>query len=492
MLEDQLHALEPKRVFNYFFEISKIPRGSGNEIAIADYVCKFAKDHGLMYRRDMWNNVVIKKPAYSRYMQAPVVILQGHLDMVCEKSLESRHDFTKDGLKLRLCEDMLYATDTTLGADNGIFISYALAILESDTLVHPDLEVVFTTSEEVGHIGMQNLDVSDLCGRYLINLDSEEEGRLLVCSAGGIRAFLRAPLTYEQEPREFCAPLRICVGGLKGGHSGLDIHLGRGNANAILGCLIKTLSETHPMRIASFCGGVKNNAISRNAEAVVCLKAEHIADAVRCLEDTAQQIRSEFINSDEHLFVRVEGCADKSIKCLDASLSERFLRMISAIPTGVITWEEKSAQKVKTSCNLGVVCIEQGVITIETSLRSFCTKSKYQLLDRIIHSAKENRFAIDTQGDYPAWEYDSESILERYAKRVYEEKFGEEIQSISIHGGIECGYMIKKIPGLKAVSIGPNLYDVHSPNEHLDVASTQRVYEYLLALLSYMSELNNI
>ena len=462
-----------ERVFCFFEEISRIPHGSGNTAAIADYLVAFAKERGLYSVRDGANNVIIRKPATEGYEARPTVILQGHTDMVADATAESGKDLTCDALDLYVDGDFLRAKGTTLGGDDGIAVAYALAILDSSDIPHPEIEAVFTSDEEIGLLGATALDTSELRGRIMINIDSEEEGIFTVGCAGGVRMDITLPMQAEDTPTE-AALLR--VSGLAGGHSGIEIDKSRGNAIKILGELLDAvLKETGDLRIASISGGNADNAIPRSAE---CLLDRKYADAARrAIAVVTEKYRE------------VEPCMN--ITCEDAEparlytpeSSQGLISLISKEPSGVIAMSEDIEGLVETSLNLGIVESNEACAVLSFSLRSAKGASKKELAERVELIAREHGATCSSRGDYPAWEYRKDSHLREVMCDVFRDMYGRDAQVVTIHAGLECGIFSDKIEGLDCVSIGPDSHDIHTTEEHLSISSAIRVWEYLKEVL---------
>lgn len=463
----KLSHLHPDRVFHYFEEICAIPHGSGDTRRISDYCVAFAKSHGLWHRQDALNNVIIKKPATAGYEDHPAVILQGHLDMVCEKAPDCSLDFTADGLDVDTDGEWVFAHGTTLGGDDGIAVAMALAILETEDLSHPPLEVLFTVDEETGMYGAAGVDLSDLEGKMLLNMDSEEEGVLTVSCAGGARAEITLPLAYAPAS----GPVyRVLVGGLQGGHSGVEIDKGRLNANVVMGEFLKTLD----CRIASVAGGLKDNAIPVRCEAVITC-AEDVVSAA------AAFAASHLVVGDPDLTLTVESAM--AHVALDAESTRRVVDFLTTVPNGIQAMSEDIPGLVQTSLNLGILAIEEGTLRASFAVRSSVNGEKTALLARLVDVAASFGGTCATHGHYPAWEYRKESRLRDTMCAVWEQQRGESPTVLAIHAGLECGLLCEKISGLDAVSIGPDMQDIHTCRERLSVASTARTYDFVCAVL---------
>ncbi len=463
----KLTHLQPNRVFHYFEEICGIPHGSGDTARISDYCVAFAKSHNLWYRQDALGNVLIKKPATAGYESHPPVILQGHLDMVCEKDPDCTIDFTTDGLDVDVDGDWVFAHGTTLGGDDGVAVAMALAVLEAEDLCHPPLEVLFTIDEETGMDGAVGLDASDIEGRLLINVDSEEEGVLTVSCAGGAKAELTIPLTYT---RANAPAYAVTVSGLQGGHSGVEIDKGRLNANVVMGEFLSTLN----CRISDIHGGLKDNAIPVLCRAIIT-SDEDVATAAAVF---ATQHK---VPGDPDLTISVEhAIADET---MDETSTEKVIRFLTTVPNGIQSMSADIEGLVQTSLNLGILAIEEDTLNACFAVRSSKNEEKTALLTTLSAVAESFGGGCTTRGHYPAWEYCKDSRLRDVMCRVWEQQTGKAPTVLAIHAGLECGLFCEKLPGLDAVSIGPNMQDIHTSRERLSVSSTARVYEYLCAVL---------
>lgn len=475
-----LSGLKPERVFYYFEEICKIPHGSFHTKQISDYLAGFAKEHHLEYRQDESNNVVIKKPAFPGYENAPVVILQGHCDMVCEKIPGSGHDFTKDGLKLQVEGDQISAEGTTLGGDDGIAVAYALAILEDETLRHPALEIVITTDEEVGLLGAAALDTSDLQGTYMINMDSEEEGKLWISCAGGLSVTCKLPVDrLDAEGTEY----EVTVEGLAGGHSGAEIDKIRANAIKLMGEFLFELSQNTDFYLTELSGGQKDNAIPRNVRAVFLAEDDAKAEIEAAAAAFQRNLRMEYSGTDEGISVRVEEKGGAAGKVLSPFAQQKVLFFLMQIPYGVQKMSGEIEGLVETSMNPGILCLEEDVCRVIASIRSSVGSAKKALAAKVQYLTEFLGGSFTPEGDYPAWEYKKDSALREIMEDTYEEVFGEKPEVKAIHAGLECGLFYEKIPGLDCVSFGPDMSDIHTTEETLSISSTERMWKYLLKVL---------
>lgn len=468
-----LKGLTPERVFYYFEELCKIPHGSGDTDKISDYCVNFAKKLGLEVIKDKHNNVIIKKPASSGYENHEPVILQGHLDMVCEKEADCPIDFTKDGLSLAVDGDFVYANGTTLGGDDGIAIAMAMAILEDSSAIHPPIEALFTTDEETGMYGAEGLDVSFLSGKTLLNIDSEEEGILTVSCAGGARAKIEIPLTTVKVD----APsVRITVDGLIGGHSGVEIDKGRLNSNVVMGKLLNSLPFNY--NIIDICGGMKDNAIPRSTAAIISC-ADDINAFCKEFEKSSK------IDTDSGLTVSVESAPASDIG-FDKVSSEKIASFLASVPNGVQAMSANIEGLVETSLNLGILKIEGNTLVATFAVRSAVNAAKQALLAKLDTVAKSFGGTSDSHAHYPAWEYRKDSRLRDTMVTVYEKLYGCSPKVEAIHAGLECGLFAGKIPELDAVSFGPNMYDIHTTRERMSISSVSKTYNYLTEILKVL------
>jgi len=470
-----LEGLKPEKVFYYFEEISQIPRGSGNEKEISDYLYNLAKLKGWEVIQDEWLNIIIKKPATEGYENAPTVMLQGHMDMVCEKNEGVEHDFEKDPIKLRIIDGSIYAAETTLGADNGIAVAYALAILDSDDVSHPALEVLITTDEEKGMTGAEKVDGSIFESRYLLNLDSEEEGVFTCGCAGGCGTKFRIPVKYQEIKKH---AYKIIIKGLFGGHSGTDIEKERGNANKILGRILYDLYDD--IELISIKGGSKENAIPREAQAVIAL--DNIESVSQKVSEWNEILKSEYSFTDPSVAVMLEDLNYESYP-LDKDIFKKVVSAINLIPNGALS-RSTAIDLVISSNNLGVITQDEQFITLFSMTRS---SVKTLMTQNIAFVMKQIGEALDIEcivgGYYPGWEYAKESQIRDICIETYREMYGDEPVVGAIHAGLECGLLMEKIHGLDAISMGPDAYDVHSPNEHISIESTENVYNLLCNIL---------
>lgn len=475
-----LENLQPERVFHYFEEITKIPHGSGNTREISDYLVSFAKEHGLRYIQDESNNVILFKPAAKGYENAPTVMLQGHMDMVCEKEPGSSHDFTRDALKLQVEGDYISAQGTTLGGDDGIAVAYGLALLEDDTLEHPALEVVITVDEEIGLLGATALDASPLQAKCLINLDSEEEGYLWAGCAGGMTAVSELPVRYQEETNE---KWKVTVSGLAGGHSGAEIDKNRANATLLLARFLKEAKEQGAYAISELNGGLKDNAIPRTANALILAGKEEGNAIAAYAKVFTEALKKEYTGSDEGICVTVEAQGIGTEPVLHPVSQEKVLFFLLQYPNGIQKMCGFMDGLVETSCNLGITNLTPKALVGSASVRSSVGSAKKALADKIAYLTEFLGGDFQIEGDYPSWEYKQDSALRPLMVEVFREMYHREPEVKVIHAGLECGLFYEKIPGLDCVSLGPDMQNIHTTEEKLSISSVERVWEYLLAVL---------
>lgn len=478
-----LTGLYPQRVFDYFEELTRIPRGSGNEKAVSDYLISFAKEHALFSVQDEANNVImIKEASAGREAEEPI-ILQGHMDMVAVKDADCPLSLEHDALAIAVEGDTIYAKGTSLGGDDGIALAYALAVLEDETLSHPRLEAVFTTDEEVGMNGAAAIDLSLLKGKRLINIDSEEEGILTVGCAGGVRVHSVIPVKRERT-RGVSACVRIH--GLQGGHSGAEIHKQRGNANCLMGRFLCVLSDIVPYALVSCTGGTKDNAIPIEAEAKIVIPAKEKEALLTAAVEYESTLQKEFANRDAGVRVSLtfdQGDAESEYHALDETSTKTAARFLVSVPDGVQAMSMDIKGLVETSLNMGIVRLTDNGLETDHSIRSSVASAKDALREKLTALSALAGGTVSCHGDYPAWEYRKDSPLRECMIAQYREMFGKEPKVEVIHAGLECGLLSAKLPGLDCVSFGPDLTDIHTTSERMHIASVGRMYDYLRALI---------
>lgn len=481
-LDNILKDLSPSLVFKYFEEISRIPRSSGNEKAISDYLVDFAKEHNLEVIQDEALNVIIKKDATKGYENAPTVILQGHMDMVCEKNNGTEHNFEKDPIKLKVEGDFIKATGTTLGADNGIAVAYCLAILASTDIEHPAIEVLVTTEEETGMGGASSVKGENLSGKILINIDSEEEGELLSSCAGGVRNKVSIKLELEEKKKGFML-YKVIVKGLKGGHSGMDIDKERGNSNKIIGRVLNDINSQMELYIAEINGGAKMNAIPREAEAIILIEEENKNALNNIIKKWQETLKNELRASDSGITVQLEEMDIKIDKVFSKELTDKVITVLMLMPQGIQTMSMDIKGLVQSSTNLGVVTTEENKITFESAIRSSVKTLKDSIVREIESICKVVGATMNLESDYPAWEYREDSYIREVFKSVHKDMYDSEPKVTAIHAGLECGILKDILGDIDMISFGPNMYDVHTPEEKLSISSTERTYKYFLEVL---------
>ncbi|GAA0125809.1 beta-Ala-His dipeptidase [Clostridium sp. CTA-19] len=480
---NKLKGLKSYSAFKFFREMNEIPRGSGNEKAVSDWLVKFAKERNLEVIQDDALNIIIKKPATKGYENSKGIILQGHMDMVCEKNKSTEHDFEKDPIAFIIEGDILKADGTTLGADNGIAVAFGLAILDSNEIQHPPIELVVTTEEETGMGGAMSLNPENLDGRTLINIDSEEEGKFLVSCSGGVRVDISIPVKKE----ELCSDkelLKISVKGLKGGHSGMEINKERGNSNKLIGRFLMDLNSIIDFKLADINGGAKMNAIPREAEATIEVSKEDISKVEVKVSEWFKIFKNEFQGIDDDIELICEKSTENIEKVFDLDSTLKVLRMLFLIPNGVQTMSMAIDGLVQSSTNIGVVTTENNSVKFDSAVRSSVKSLKKAICDEMIVLTEMIGGTIDFQADYPEWQYKSESAIRNIFTKVYKEMFNKEAEITAIHAGLECGLIGDKFNGeLDQISFGPNIFDVHTPGEHLIVSSTERMFNFLVEVL---------
>lgn len=477
MKPEKLAGLAPESVFYYFEQLCAIPHGSGNTKAISDYLVSFAKTHGLRFLQDESNNVILFGEPSAGYEDHPTVILQGHMDMVCEKDADCPINMETEGLDVTHDGKYVFAQGTTLGGDNGIAVAFALAILADPHIAHPPLEVIITVDEEIGMLGAETIDLSMLKGRTLLNLDSEEEGVFTVACAGGATATLSIPA-----PRHpvYGPCIRLTVDGLQGGHSGVDIHKNRANANKIMGELLNRVREVMPFCLTSLAGGAKDNAIPRSCQVTAVMLGMNPEKINDITEKLQQEIREKF--DEPEAVITGDNVEALGGNALSAELTDKVIGLLCSAPNGVQKMSRDIEGLVQTSLNLGIALLSDE-LRLTMSVRSSVNAEKQELLDKLKILAKMYGAEYSQMGDYPAWEYKADSGLRETMVQIYQNMYGAQAEIVAIHAGLECGLLSQKLPGLDCVSIGPEMHDIHTSRERLGIASTERTYQFLLEIL---------
>lgn len=478
--------LEPKRVWHYFEQLSKIPRGSGNCERTGAFCIQKAKELGLEWEQDKAGNILIRKPATVGYEDMPGIILQGHMDMVCVKIEEKQIDFKSEGITVCTDGNNVWADGTTLGADDGIAIAYAFAVLESDDIAHPAIEVLLTVDEEIGLLGATDFDVSRLKGTRLINIDSEEEGVLTVSCAGGARAICHLPIKREPAKGE---TVLLKVSNLQGGHSGVEIGKNRTNAIVLLGRILNYIESRCEIRLVELSGGVKENAIATDASAVIQVFDMEKTSAL--FEMYSKIIQRELENTEPTMELSFESFKEgekieKTKEMFSESTTRLAIFMLYHLPNGIWKMNPELEGLVQTSLNIGILSTKEDNIETWHSLRSSVASEKEELKERLSSLMRMLGGSVEFRAEYPAWEYKKDSALREICIEAYEKVYnGQKPEVVAIHAGLECGIFAGKKENLDCISFGPNLSDVHTTKETADVASIARVWEYLLEILRY-------
>jgi dipeptidase D len=472
--------------YSYFKQISDIPRESGNEKAISNFLIAFAEKHGLTSHRDESLNVIIEKPASKGRENLSPVFIQAHMDMVCEKKPENTHDFTKDGIEIFEDGDFIYAKGTSLGADNGVGMAMLLQILE-DEFEHPAITAIFTVDEERGLVGVTNLNLSPYTGNMLINLDGEEEGVILASCAGGVRCSIELPIKKEPYIKnEKSRELSITITELKGGHSGLEIDQEHANAILLLGRVLYNISKNIKYNLITIKGGNKENSIPANAQAVICFDKEYESEIKKLIAINIREIRTEYIMTDPEINIDVQNVNQVFDAYINKEALKKLLNLLLLIPNGLIKRDTINNASL-TSSNIGVLRLENDTILISAMIRSNIDSLKYHVTNQFEELADIIGTKIKLKNDYPAWEYKFDSRLRNHFEAVFEAEFGHKPRVQSIHGGLECAYFAKKKQNIDMISIGCNIYDVHSVHERFSISSAMRTYKYIKTALESLN-----
>lgn len=470
--------LEAKRVFHYFEKITQIPHGSEDMTKISDFCVNFAKENSLEHFKDEANNVLIYKNATPGYENAEPIILQGHLDMVCQKTEDCEIDFLKDGLEIFVDGDFIKAKNTTLGADNGIAVAMILAILESKSYSHPKIEALFTTDEEIGMIGAIKLDTSKITGKKMLNLDLEDDSTMTVSCAGGNDFKVTFPYTkITREGTEF----EIILKGLRGGHSGVEINKGIVNSNILAGRVLNYLKGKTEFSIISINGGNKTNVITSTTKIKVCAKnkEEFLSLTLNYFELLKQELKGR----ENDFCPEINELKGTTLQCINEEVEDALIYALVCIPNGVVDMSAEIESLVETSLNLGILETTENNIILHTSLRSNKASSMEHLTERIYKFFSILPCKRETYGYYPCWEFKSDSSLQELYKNVYKQETGNSVKVEAIHAGLECGVLSSKIDDLDCISIGPTMFDVHSTKERLSISSTEKFFKILLKVL---------
>lgn len=481
--------LEPKEVFDIFLEICKVPRPSKHEEKIGKWLMDFAATHGIEHVMDEAGNVMMRVPATPGYESHPGVILQAHMDMVCEKNNDTQHDFTQDPIETYVDGEWLKARGTTLGGDDGIGVAMGLAALTSKTQKHPQLECLFTVDEETGLTGAFKLKSGFLTGKRLLNMDSEDDGQIFIGCAGGIDTLAKMHYQPEALPTGKWFPARIGVTGLMGGHSGDDINKGRGNANKIIIGFLKSLISRTPLQIASINGGNLRNAIAREAEAIICVPMAWKENLSIAFNEYVSAQEAHLGEVEKDMLISIES-TDMPEKVIPAKQAYRLVMALDACPHGMVNMSEDIPGLVQTSTNLASVKMRETdgrcYVEVNTSQRSSVEAEKHHIKD-IVETALALACDEVTHGDgYPGWKPNVHSEMLEITRKAYIDLFNAEPQVLAIHAGLECGLFLEKYPDWDMVSVGPQMYGVHSPQERLSIPSTGRCWQWICRTLEML------
>lgn len=482
--ENLLDTLEPADVFKYFREICNIPHGSFHTTAISDYLENFAKNYELPYTRDEMGNLIICRPGSVGYENADPIALQGHVDMVCEKESSNPIDMDTEAISLRTDGEWLWADRTTLGGDDGIAVAIMLALLADDTITCPPLECIFTVDEEVGMRGAFAMDLSSIKSRRLLNLDSEQEGIITAACAGGAEEICTLPGRRREKTGEV---LELSIEGLRGGHSGECIGIGRANASILLARLLYRLEQTSKICLIDFHGGTRDNAIPREAKAWIIFTGKFQRGKVKdVIAAFAKDIAKEYSITDPD--IKIHATLENKGKMMTRSAftrkdSLRMIRFLLALPNGVLEFTPMYRDVPQTSLSLGIVNTVADGIRTHSLVRSSVNSQKQMVMDKIECIAEEFGASVTTEGTYPAWELIAKSDFRDLAAEIFKKTTGREPTVCVIHGGLECGLISSKVPGIDCISVGPDMEEIHTPAERLNIPSTRRIYNYVKALL---------
>jgi dipeptidase D len=485
-MSDVLAQLEPRSLWKYFSAIADVPRPSKHEEKIVEYVRSFAAEHGFEVKSDAVGNLIVYVPATPGHENAPTVIIQGHLDMVCEKNKDVEFDFMNQGIRLKIDGEYVCADGTTLGSDNGIGIAAALAAATDPSVVHPPLELLFTVDEETGLTGAMKLDGSLLKGRTMLNLDSEEDGVLFVGCAGGQDTTQTLPVA-KTAPPSGAKPFLLEVTGLRGGHSGLNIHENRGNALKILARVLQSaLDAGVSFQLASLTGGSKHNAIPREAEATIYLAADAEAKFRKTMESLLEDVKTELKGIDEGIEIKL-GSSDSSAQVLVEADRDRLIRLVLALPHGVLAMSAAIPGLVETSSNMAIVSEGDNAFELVTSSRSSVMPSLRAVIQSVRTTGEAIGAKVEVEDGYPGWNPNMSSPVLGVVRDVYTKVWGSDPKVTAIHAGLECGLLGEKVPGLDMVSFGPHIEGAHSPEERVDVPSVDRFWTALKDVLGRLA-----
>ena len=477
--------LEPKELWSNFYNLTRCPRPSKHEEAVRKYLVDWAKKHKIDCRVDKVGNVIMSKPATKGMEKVKPVVLQAHMDMVPQARAGKVHNFEKDPIETKIVGEWLYACDTTLGADDGLGVAAAMAVLESKTIKHGPIEALITTDEETGMTGAFGLKKGELKGKYLLNLDSETEGELYVGCAGGIDATITVPYATEKTPKDYCA-VKLTLGGLKGGHSGMEINTGRANANKLIFRHMRWVADCD-IRLINVDGGNMRNAIPRDATITFAMPKAHKDCIVDELNKVAGWVKKELGNVEPDFFIKIETVRIPTTVISKAD-TQKIINTVMIAPNGVIRMSKDMEGLVETSLNLAIMNTNNKKFTIKALLRSSVDSAKEALAERLVCLAELAGGKCELAGAYPGWKPNMESKLLKTMKQTYKKLYKKEPKVMAIHAGLECGLLGGKYPDMEMISFGPTLNSPHSPDERANIPSTKKFFDYLVAALAAIPE----
>ena len=478
-----LEGKKPEKVFEFFEDIAGIPHGSGNVEQISNYLVDFAKKRGLKYRQDDSLNVIIWKDGTKGYKDSDTVIIQGHMDMVAVKTPGSNKDMEKEGLDLEVNGDYLSAKNTSLGGDDGIAVAYALAVLDSDDVAHPPIEAIFTVDEEIGLLGAASLDTSDIKGKLMLNLDSEDEGIFTVSCAGGGTATCNLPLHKEPINAQI---IELRLYDFAGGHSGMEIIKGGANANCIMGRILLNVFQNVGMRLVSINGGEKDNVIAKVSEAAIAVNKESVEKAKEIIENTFNEVKDEYKTTDPDAKLQTNVIEEQFMDVMSGATTLATIISLVNMPNGIQRMNNEIEGMVQTSLNLGILRTTETNVALSYSVRSSVESEKQFLIEKLRSLTEIFGGTLEMSGEYPGWEYKADSKIREVSVKAYEELYKEEPVVEGIHAGLECGLFADKIEGLDAISFGPTIKNVHTTDEMLSISSTERTWNLITKILEML------
>lgn len=478
----ELSQLTPQPLWNHFAQICRIPRPSYHEEQIASHIMQWAQQRGLHAERDQAGNVLVRKPASKGFEQRKGVVLQAHLDMVPQKNSDTRHDFTKDPIRPYVAGEWVTAQGTTLGADNGVGLASVLAVLEDDALEHGPLEALFTMTEETGMDGAQALQPGWLQGEILINTDFEDEGQICLGCAGGVDVITHVDLERENLP-DTDHQFQLVISGLRGGHSGVDIHSGRGNAIKLLARILFSMRNSVDLRLLDMHGGNVRNAIAREAFATLAVATDEVSTLQHQVADFLQIVQNELAQIEPNVQVTIRQVRSPLLTALCAKSRDKLLNLLVATPNGVIRNSDAVPGIVETSLNLGVLVMEKNSAQITCLIRSLIDSGKEQVVDMLQALGRLAGANVQPEGAYPGWQPDNHSPLAQQSQAIYQRLFGQPAVLTVIHAGLECGLFKRPYPQMDMIAIGPTITGAHSPDEQVHIASVDKYWRFLCELL---------